>query len=222
MRLVIIGDTHQQHRKIRLPEGDVLIHCGDFLGGPLYNQGLQLLEFNEWLDEQDFEHKLVIAGNHDHLLGLPDHAEEWRPHLSDCTYLQDESTEISGITFWGSPWTPDFFPEHWVFNQTRGSEATRKRWAMIPSATNVLITHGPPHGILDMCRDIHDTSKQTHVGCGALRKRVRELKQLKLHVFGHIHDGRGACEEDGVRFVNAASLDGHYALYNPPYTVIDL
>jgi predicted phosphodiesterase len=36
MRLVIVSDTHQQHRKIRLPDGDVLIHCGDFLGGPLY------------------------------------------------------------------------------------------------------------------------------------------------------------------------------------------
>lgn len=222
MRLVIVSDTHQQHRKMRLPDGDVLIHCGDFLGGPLYNQGLQLLDFNSWLDELPFEHKILIAGNHDHLLGLPDHAEEWRQQLTDCIYLQDEGVEINGVSFWGSPWTPDFFPEHWVFNQTRGSEATRKRWAMIPSATNVLITHGPPHGILDVCRDIHNPSKLTSVGCAALRSRVRELKQLKLHAFGHIHEGRGAHEEGGVRFVNAASLDGRYALCKQPYTVVDL
>jgi hypothetical protein len=59
-------------------------------------------------------------------------------------------------------------------------------------------------------------------GCAALRSRVRELKHLKLHAFGHIHEGRGAHEEDGVRFVNAASLDGRYALCKQPYTVIDL
>jgi Icc-related predicted phosphoesterase len=222
MRLVIVSDTHQQHRKMRLPDGDVLIHCGDFLGGPLYNQGLQLLDFNSWLDELPFEHKILIAGNHDHLLGLPDHAEEWRQQLTDCIYLQDEGVEINGVSFWGSPWTPDFFPEHWVFNQTRGSEATRKRWAMIPSATNVLITHGPPHGILDVCRDIRNPSKLTSVGCAALRSRVRELKQLKLHAFGHIHEGRGAHEADGVRFVNAASSINGRTLCKQPYTVVDL
>lgn len=222
MRIVVVSDTHQQHRKIRLPEGDILIHCGDFLGGPLDHQWAQISEFNHWLDEQPFEHKIVIAGNHDHLLGLPEYAAQARAELKDCTYLQDESCKVAGLRFYGSPWTPDFFPKHWVFNQPRGSKQTKERWAQIPSNTDVLLTHGPPHGTLDVCRDVTDPSRMTHVGCAALRDRVLHLPQLRLHIFGHIHEGRGTHEKNGVKFINAASLDGRYSPYNPSYTVVEL
>lgn len=30
LRLVITSDTHTKHRKLRVPYGDVFIHCGDF------------------------------------------------------------------------------------------------------------------------------------------------------------------------------------------------
>ena len=223
MRIVIVSDTHGQHRHLRnLPEGDVLIHCGDFLSGPLSNQGYIFSDFNDWLDDQNFEHRIVVAGNHDHLLGLEDHADDWRMQLTNCHYLQDESVMINGLRFYGSPWTPDFFPEHWVFNQPRGAEITRSRWAQIPDDTSVLITHGPPFGTLDMCRDIYDRDAMVHVGCSDLRDRIRSLKSLKVHAFGHIHEGRGILVKDGVKYVNGASLDGRYRLNKPSYTMIEL
>jgi Icc-related predicted phosphoesterase len=211
-RITFISDTHGQHGKLRLPAGDILVHSGDFLSGRLPDQGLRLLEFNEWLDLQPFTHKIVVAGNHDHLLGLSDHASEWRPRLTNCIYLEDEGVEVEGIKFYGSPWTPDFFPEHWVFNQTRGSEKTIARWAKIPDDTEVLITHGPPYKVLDQCADIYAPHIPAHVGCSDLRRRVRHLKNLKVHAFGHIHEGAGTIEEDGITFINASSLDGRYSL----------
>ena len=222
LTLVIVSDTHGQHRQLNLPKGDVLIHCGDILSGPLLNQSHILVDFNNWLGTQKFKHKLVIAGNHDHLLGRVEYADVYRGVLSNCTYLQDESVVINGVKFYGSPWTPDFFPEHWVFNQPRGSEVTQARWAQIPDDTNVLITHGPPQGVMDVCRDIHDSSRMVRVGCSALRHRISHLNQLKLHAFGHIHEGRGTHEEGGVKYVNAASLDGRYRQNNPNYTVVVL
>jgi len=191
MKLVIISDTHGLHGQIRLPPGDVLIHCGDFLHGELAGQGVELTNFNAWLKKQKFRHKIVVAGNHDKVLGIPAHAETWRPKLTNCIYLQDSGTEISGIKFWGSPYSPDFFPDHWVFNQPRGSESTRARWRAIPDDTHVLITHGPPHGILDTCRDMNPPYGPVHVGCEDLRARVDQLKNLHVHAFGHIHESHG-------------------------------
>ena len=221
LKLVLISDTHNRHREMTLPAGDILIHSGDFLGGPIDRQARQLQDFNAWLGLQPFKHRIVIAGNHDHLLAQPN-AASWRACLTNCTYLQDEAAEIAGLRFYGSPWTPDFFREHWVFNQPRRSEETIKRWAKIPDDTQALITHGPPNGVLDIARDMHDPTKDVHVGCNDLRRRIRQLKHLKLHTFGHIHESHGVHEEDGVRFVNASSLNGRYVVREDHYTVVEL
>ena len=54
MRLVVISDTHGLHNRIEdLPDGDVLVHAGDFM-----NSGYDprdVLSFNRWLGEQPFK-----------------------------------------------------------------------------------------------------------------------------------------------------------------------
>ena len=45
-----------------------------------------------------------------------------------------------------------------------------------------------------------------HAGDPELMARLRELPELRLHCFGHIHGGYGSVEQDGVVFVNAALL----------------
>jgi Icc-related predicted phosphoesterase len=47
-----------------------------------------------------------------------------------------------------------------------------------------LVTHGPPYGILDK------TDGGKHGGSEFLLKEVLRIKP-KLHLFGHIHEGRG-------------------------------
>ena len=61
-RLVIISDTHSYHRQISLPDGDVLIHCGDIT----FNGELDVFQdFANWMAEQSHHNKLVIKGNHE-------------------------------------------------------------------------------------------------------------------------------------------------------------
>lgn len=62
LRIVCISDTHNKHRDLQLPKGDVLVHTGDFT-----LQGLpsEITDFSKWLGEQPFAHKLVISGNHE-------------------------------------------------------------------------------------------------------------------------------------------------------------
>ena len=61
-RIVCVSDTHgytPQDGVFKLPKGDVLIHAGD-----LSNQGsmAELRRSVEWIQNADFEVKIVIAG----------------------------------------------------------------------------------------------------------------------------------------------------------------
>ena len=97
-------------------------------------------------------------------------------------YLEDQSLEIEGLNFYGSPWQPDFC--NWAFNLPRGQPLADK-WAMIPDNTDVLITHGPPHMILDQLEN------GERVGDEDLQQEVTRRVKPGLHVFGHIHSGYG-------------------------------
>ena len=210
MRLVVLSDTHGQHDKITdVPKGDILIHAGDFM-----NSGTDLLEiisFNRWLGEQPFRHRVVCAGNHDKYFESDPGAA--RALLTNAHYLENSEITIEGIRLWGSPYTPEFF--HWAFMYPRGTAATRY-WDSIPEHLDVLITHGPPHGILDQIY-----GKGEHLGCEELLKAV-EAKRPRLHVFGHIHSGHGVAHNEHTRFVNASLLDERYNVrYTPIVEVME-
>jgi Icc-related predicted phosphoesterase len=68
----------------------------------------------------------------------------------------------------------------------------------IPQDTEILLTHTPPYRTLDKTR------KGKHAGCKTLAARLRNLSNLELHVFGHIHEAHGALESGEYVSVNAA------------------
>lgn len=208
-RIVLLSDTHNCNEQISVPDGDILIHAGDAT-----NRGQidEIVLFNRWFAGLPHKHKIFVAGNHDWLFETrPKYAQSLLS--SNVVYLQDSAVEIEGLKIYGSPWQPRFFD--WAFNLNRGRELAEK-WAVIADETDILITHGPPFGILD------ETPRGDFAGCEELRERVEDLREnLKLHVFGHIHSGYGAAEKFGVRFVNASNCDEDYLPTNPPI-VIDL
>lgn len=209
-RVVCLSDTHGLHRRMpEIPDGDVLIHAGDSLG-----LRRDLSDFNDWLGELPHRHKIVIAGNHDSL--LQESPELAVPALSNAIYLQDSGVEIEGLRFWGSPWTPAFMD--WWFMLDRG-EPLRERWRLIPDDTDVLIVHGPPAGIGDEV--INGLQQEPeHVGCADLLERIHQLS-LKAGIFGHIHEGYGGYDINGVPMLNASTCTERYQPINPPF-VLDL
>lgn len=215
MRIVCISDTHEFHRVLGgfLPDGDVLVHAGDFTmqGEPAY-----VREFDRWLGTLPYKHKVVIPGNHELTFDprtrgntLSNAAKMFRM-ITNATILNDEQLTIEGVKFWGSPITPTFF--NWAFMRDRGP-AIQLHWDIIPDDTDVLITHGPPHGILDTASNRHG-----HVGCEELAKVVARVRP-KLHVFGHIHGGHGQHVQDGTIFVNASICNERYQPMNLPRVV---
>ncbi len=131
--------------------------------------------------------------------------------LDGCGYLRDGAVTIEGVAFYGSPWQPAFLG--WAFNLDRG-EALAAKWRAIPDDTDVLITHGPPAGIGDLC------SNGDHAGCSDLLARVREVKP-RYHLFGHIHEGYGVYPEGETTFVNASICTASYQPTQAPI-VVDL
>ncbi|HEV3386654.1 MAG TPA: metallophosphatase domain-containing protein [Gemmata sp.] len=193
MKIVCISDTHAGHEFTEVPDGDILVH-----GGDITRRGsLEDVEsFNAWLGTLPHKHKVMICGNHDFC--FQDRAAEARARITNAIYLEDSGCEIEGLTFYGSPWQPWF--GGWAFNLERGS-ALAEVWAKIPIGVDVLITHGPPEGILDR------TIRGEAVGCRDLLARVYEVKP-RLHVFGHIHEARGKVETEETIFVNASTHMG--------------
>ncbi len=206
LRIVAISDTHTLHDRVRVPEGDVLVHGGDLTSNGDLDD---VSRFDEFLGRLPHRHKVVIAGNHDFC--FEQRPEAARRRLTHCIYLQDEAVEIEGVKFWGSPWQPWFYD--WAFNLKRGA-ALQEKWAMIPSDIDVLVTHGPPLGEGDQ------TFRGERVGCQDLREAVLRVRP-KVHIFGHIHEGAGVTRGEHTVFANACTCDLDYEPKNPPI-VLDL
>lgn len=198
-----ISDLHGFHPE--LEGGDLLIVAGDLTA---LDTRKEYEEFIRWLNFISYKYKkiIIIAGNHDgkiQIYGL-------KPLPDNCEYLEDSGTEFEGLKIWGSPWTPEFCA--WYFMKKRGREMAEV-WEKVPTDTDILITHGPPYGILDKCED-------RHLGCGRLRMALNRVKP-KLHVFGHIHEcGGRSIDMVTTKFVNASIMDGNYNAVNKPVRII--
>ena len=201
MRIVLLSDTHERHRELDVPDADLLIHAGD---ATFSGKRDALRDFDDWIASLPHRHKIFIAGNHDR--SLEKKREEAEAILKHVTYLRDSGVTIDGVKIWGSPWQPEFMS--WAFNLPRG-RALREKWDLIPPDTDILVTHGPPLGHGDR------VFEGERVGCEELAARLTEL-DVRLHVFGHIHEDYGVTRAGNTLFANASSCDLGYAPSQPP------
>lgn len=179
------------------------MHSGDFSGR---GRPEEILSFLNWLEMQKYGDKVLIPGNHD--FGMETDFAYWKAECEkkNIHLLNDSGITIQGVPIWGSPITPWF--HSWAFNRWRGKDI-KKHWDLIPENTEILITHGPPKDILDMCV-FPDGTDREGVGCDDLLTKILQIPAIKLHVFGHIHEARGHTYKHGKTFVNASSLDQRY------------
>lgn len=206
IKILAISDTHGKHPQIQLPFADIIIHAGDFCA---HGNMVDCIRFFNWFGSLPHKHKVCVAGNHDVWLEKANPSEVAAIVPPNVHYLNDSGCEIMGLRFWGSPVQPTFF--NWAFNRDRG-DPIQQHWDLIPEGTDVLITHGPPQNILD------ETLDGRRAGCANLRVTVENISP-KLHVFGHIHLGRGVLRTEKTTFVNAAICDENYVPANAPQLI---
>ena len=217
MKIVVISDTHGEHKELEkwLPEADMIICGGDI---SKFGNMTTINGFLAWFSElNQYKRKIFIAGNHDKFFeeqrGL---AQAIIPH--NVIYLENSGMDFDGIYIYGSPMTPRFFD--WAFNVDRG-EKIKRYWDMIPEGTDILITHGPPMGVLDISFFTlagTKTDSPNHAGCLDLMNRIKEVKP-KVHIFGHIHPSYGTVNDNGTLFINGSNADSHYKMKNKPILI---
>lgn len=200
-RVVCISDTHNNYPA--LPDGDILIHCGDLTARGTFNELFSALG---WLQRQPHKHKILVPGNHDE--GL---ASAYIPNsLEGINFLVDREIEVEGLRIYGSPWLSF---KGWSFH--REDAELEKLYTKVPSGLDILVTHSPPLGILDSCRD-------GHVGLAALAVAVTRAKP-KNHIFGHVHEAYGTMCGEETRFINCAWVgltpDGKAKRPNLPFVL---
>ena len=183
MRIWHISDTHTYHDLLNVPSGiDMVIHSGD-CSNPRdpYNNEPEVREFIDWYKELPIPHKIYVAGNHDTSI------EKRLVIKQDFTdagiiYLEDDLVDIEGVLIYGNPYTPQF--GQWAFMKDR-VKLDRYWTKAMPGYIDILVTHGPPKGILDKSYNREDVLEM----CGdkSLLNKVKEV-QPTYHLFGHIHN----------------------------------
>ncbi len=212
MKIWHLSDTHGLHDQIRLPEDlDIacVIHSGD--AGNHRDTPLSMGEmwrFLEWFRNLPYEKKIFVPGNHDCCLErgvFP--ADEWASAGVDL--LVGASTEIlcggKSYTAWGGPWTPTFGKD-WAFNRDRGK--IDRYWQEIPDCADIVVTHGPPLGVLDWARDRGNSYDM--VGDKSLRRHIDRVSP-RAHLFGHVHNddpivNQGVLYRGGTIYSNASCV----------------
>lgn len=225
MRIFHCSDSHSFHREYVIPDNiDVICHTGDATNyrDPYRNHN-EFLDFIEWYSDVPITHKIYVAGNHDSFIyhNRKECLEEFKKRR--IIYLDKEEVVIDGVKFYGDPTSPRY--GDWCFMAKR--ESMYKHWNMIPKDVNVLLTHTPPRGILDLSLSRDNFIEMC--GCISLLKTIETLPNLKLHCFGHIHNTEniiniGTRKIKEVLFSNSAGVeDGKYEkgiIYNG--TIIEI
>lgn len=209
MRIWFISDTHGAHRDLDVPDVDMVIHCGDESNNRNPHQNHpHAFEFFRWYRNLPIKHKVYVPGNHSTAVwfGLIDPGD-----FPEIKFLIHQFAEIGGLKIFGSPYTPTF--GDWAYMKKRSQMAAV--WESIPEEVDVLVTHGPPKGVLDLTTDLTD-NRPVQVGCKSLMNAVLSVAP-RIHAFGHIHDedtflNYGVLKRDLTTFVNCSCMDLKYRL----------
>ena len=220
MKIWHISDTHTMHGWLQVPtDVDMVIHSGDCSNpsNPYLNEP-EVRNFIEWYASLPIKHKIFVAGNHD--TSIEKRLVTPKDFTSNgIVYLENESTNIEGLNIWGTPITPAF-GVGWAWNRRRDKMDTL--WKSIPENIDIVVSHGPPKGVLDLSYD-RDNNLE-FCGCNAMKKNMLRL-QPKAVLFGHIHNfqditnagtmkvygcntifSNGSCAHDG-KFMNINYLN---------------
>lgn len=219
-KICIISDTHTYHARVNIPKGvDILVHCGD---NTIYGEPWEFQNFLTWFGDQKPKHKIFVNGNHEVVVARQGQVKDMvRRHnanyFTNLHYLEESEVVVEGLKFWGSPKTPEFFDWAYMYKREDGE----RQWMGVPDDVDVLITHGPPAGVLDKVKPMGIYTREK-AGCDDLLAKVKEVKP-KLHCFGHIHYTYGwlkmANPAIPTLFVNAATCDSRYVPVHKPIVV---
>ena len=232
VKICAISDIHGS--LIDIPECDILCICGDILPLDIQRNNDESVAwlagpFQKWALEAPCKYVVMIWGNHDWYGdkccrgGLEGWEQCERLFKNDLgldpkiQILCDEAFEALGIKFYGTSWCPEL--KNWAFYAD--SENLKTYFDMIPSDTDILLTHCPPkYGQQGIVLQPNNWNFGSNFGCQELQdvieKKFTALRSNdeynKLYILsGHIHSGNHEWENDGnVWYRNVSIKDENY------------
>ena len=204
-----ISDTHGGHESLVRPDNfDVVIHSGDF-SNSRENALRESEVFIDWYASLDAPYKVLVAGNHDFIPYTSPALFKDLCMGTDICYLEESGVTFGGYNIWGTPYTPTF--NDWAFMKNR--DKMYKVWDRVPITTDILVTHGPPKGVLDLSTNRERVLEMC--GCTAMANTVFNRLQLKACLFGHIHNS-STTKNSGI-----LTLNGCQTIFSNGSTVTD-
>lgn len=203
MKIVCISDTHNHHQILDgiIPAGDILIHGGDIA---IHGSVAEIQEFINWFSQLPHRYKIFVGGNHD---GALEHSKHLISIPTSVIYLENQLIEIEGLKIWGSPVSPPYRSFGFMWDDLK----RQALYANMPDC-DILINHSPALDSLDKIIE------ERHVGCEFLKKAIERVKP-RLVISGHIHEGYGKLQQNGIIYVNASIMTRHYKPLNQPIIV---
>ena len=191
MKTFLISDTHGHHRQVIIPEGtECIIHSGDSTNWHdwLRNQP-EFEDFLDWFTNIDVKYKVLIPGNHDAWALKKYNVDKVKER--GIIFNEHGYESVNDRLMFLSAYTPTF--GNWHFMKDR--QKLSRYWEELIEGIDVLVTHGPPKGILDIARKYYGKKEEGRYygevmefcGDNALFKHVNRVNP-KVHTFGHIHN----------------------------------
>lgn len=226
-KVALISDTHGILLPEIDPDVDFIIHAGDIAPDSWFTDRNRekaiavqhewftgpLSPWRDWLASHG-KHVYATWGNHDF------YGEKIRNlNHKGYTILTNQLIEVGGLKTWFSPYVKKI--GGWAFGE---DDETSVVWGQIPDDTQVIVSHTPPCGLGDLIVAPHISwGAYENVGSKRLLNRCMELKDLRLVVCGHIHEGRGIYSNDrlGFQVFNVSVLNERYTPVADPVVYIE-
>lgn len=209
MRIIHVSDTHSYFPA--LPDGDIVIHSGDFFPDgrdrilekkiPYQTNWLRAKAetIKEWVGDRPF---LFCQGNHDYI-DIQPVLVEYGVRALDLT---NRVVKIEGLTLYGFPFVP-LYKGNWNNEKTAQEMNDEIRYMLdrikdSGSSLDILVAHCPPYGVLDF------TKHETRIGNSQLTNCLTysQFDPMPKHLLcGHVHEDTGYAEVFGIKVSQAAT-----------------
>lgn len=213
MKFLCISDIHSQFPRFApdaLPPADVVLVAGDLTNcgkrnlligyGPVAKP--EWPEAQEWLCAMGDRYPAVfwVPGNHDMDVSEKDNPDH--PHVR-CIFGRGSNvvTPAGSFSICGTSLSPCFNSPGLakVWDHMTASERADDLYHSLIPEVDIVVSHCPPFGVRD--RGPYGDS----LGSPGLRKRLLSMKKKpRFLVCGHIHEGVGVGELDGIKVFNTA------------------
>lgn len=219
IKIIAFSDNHGYlPPKEDLPEGDILLICGDILPLNIQKNLIKSAiwmcnQFLPWTQTLPYKYIVFIGGNHDFLLeklghDLMDTIDPYK-ECENVFYLQDSFVILEGIKIYGTPYIKDL--KNWAFYLS--DNKLLSRYQCIPDDTDILLTHMPPK--VDMCGAVLQSNTFNYLsdyGSKELADVLLERPNIKYHLFGHVHSGdhNGTINVNNTKLYNISIKDEDY------------